>query len=53
MSAIINQKQLVDTIESLELRIYKHEEAIFKIQNAVKNKLNAEEINKIIKELYK
>jgi hypothetical protein len=53
MSVIINNKQLLYTIESLERRINKHEEAILKIKNAVKNKLNAEEINKIIKELYK
>jgi cell division septum initiation protein DivIVA len=53
MSLIINNKQLLDTIESLERRINKHEEAILKIKNAVKNKLNAEEINKIIKEIYK
>jgi hypothetical protein len=28
MSLIINNKQLLDTIESLEIRIKKHEEAI-------------------------
>ncbi len=38
MSLIINQKQLADTIESLEHRIKKHEAAIQIIRKAIKEK---------------
>ena len=38
MSLITNQKQLADTIESLEQRINKHEAAIQIIRKAIKEK---------------
>ena len=36
MSLIINQKQLADTIESLERRINKHEEVLHQIKKIMK-----------------
>lgn len=59
MSLIINQKQLSDTIESLEHRIKKHEAAIQIIRKAIKEKPSsfkssvAEDILNQIENIYK
>ena len=59
MSLIINQKQLADTIESLEHRIKKHEAAIQIIRKAIKEKPSgfepsvAEDILNQIENIYK
>lgn len=59
MSLIINQKELADTIESLERRINRHEAAIQIIRKAIKEKPNgfqpsvAEYILNQIENIYK
>lgn len=59
MSLIINQKQLADTVESLENRIKKHEAAIQIIRKAIKEKPSsfkssvAEDILNQIENIYK
>ena len=59
MSLIINQKQLADTVESLEHRIKKHEAAIQIIRKAIKEKPSsfkssvAEDILNQIENIYK
>lgn len=59
MSLITNQKQLADTIESLERRIKRHEAAIQIIRKAIKEKPSsfnpevAQEILNQIEKIYK
>jgi histone H3/H4 len=60
MSAIINQKQLVDTIESLERRINKHNEILWKLEKLIKEFTGSrisegasQTLQETIKEIYK
>lgn len=60
MSLIINNKQLLDTIESLEMRIKKHNEIICKLEKLIKECTGSrisegvsQTLQETIKEIYK
>ncbi len=60
MSLIINNKQLLDTIESLERRIKKHNEIIYKLEKLIKECTGSRKsegvsqtLQETIKEIYK
>lgn len=60
MSLIINNKQLLDTIESLERRINKHNEILWKLEKLIKECTGSrisegasQTLQETIKEIYK